>query len=138
MISDSHKFTRLTLEKVDVIDDFFSHLSVINSCVCMSPSLFIGGLEEEGYTVSPLDSDFRVRYIVDVKGGNAKALTASQEVDSPPAGTYYHHQQQDDDYHHQQDSSVLEDYYSATGLDNAPNLVALSSASGIHLSIHPV
>jgi hypothetical protein len=135
MISDSHKFTRLSSEKVDVFDDFFPPW-VVNSCVCMSPSLFIGGLEEEGYTVSPLDSDFRVRYIVDVKGGNAKALTASQEVDSPPAGTYYH-QQQDDDYHHQPDSSVLEDYYSSTGLDNAPNLVALSSPSGIHSFIHP-
>ena len=111
---------------------------VINSCVCISLSLFIGGLEEEGYTVSPLDSDFRVRYIVDVKGGNAKALTASQEVDSPPAGTYYHHQQDDDDYYHQRDSSVLEDYYSSTGLDNAPNLVALSSSSGIHSFIHSV
>ena len=110
--------------------------------MCMYvPITYIGGLEEEGYTVSPLDSDFRVRYIVDVKGGNAKALTASQEVDSPPAGTYYHHQQ-DDDYHHQQDSSVLEDYYSSTGLDNASNpaadhLIALSSPSGICSSIHP-
>jgi len=98
---------------------------------CTILSYITEGLEEEGYTVSPLDSDFRVRYIVDVERENySKSVQGNQDVDAH-AGNYY---QQDDVYN--QDSNLLEDYYSSSGLGNLPAAVAdpgsiLSPSPGI-------
>ena len=57
-----------------------------------------------------MDSDFRVRYIVNVERENPEPVQGNEDVDAQ-ASEYY---QQDDLYN--QDSNLLEDYYSSAGL----------------------